>query len=286
MKKRVAIVGFGNRARHYYNELRRSEHFELAAIFDGVQNNEIYGRIPFYDNINDLLDSVQIDALIVTDTHKYLNLIPKCLNFIKFILLDPWLCKSGEIRELKYCFKSQNIGAYVAFIDRFNPVIASVKKELAKEKEIFSLNIARGFNKGVNLQLEILQNIDAVRFVTGSEIVFSNKILTQNEDKRSETDTLFQLKFKNQTLASIHNSKRFRAERFTIEFAASGGVYFGDILGLKLNKYTADGQQNLKVYSDLSPVKAMLGEFYQACCGAKNDLSTLEDALKAQEICE
>ena len=53
MKKRVAIVGFGNRARHYYNELRRSEHFELAAIFDGVQNNEIYGRIPFYDNIND-----------------------------------------------------------------------------------------------------------------------------------------------------------------------------------------------------------------------------------------
>ena len=125
-----------------------------------------------------------------------------------------------------------------------------------------------------------------MRFITGSEIVFSNKILTQNEDKRSETDTLFQLKFKNQTLASIHNSKRFRAERFTIEFAASGGVYFGDILGLKLNKYTADGQQNLKVYSDLSPVKAMLGEFYQACCGAKSDLSTLEDALKAQEICE
>ena len=75
MKKRVAIIGFGNDAKHYYNELRRSEHFELAAIFDGVQNNEIYGRIPFYDNINDLLDSVQIDALIVTDTHKYLNLI-------------------------------------------------------------------------------------------------------------------------------------------------------------------------------------------------------------------
>jgi len=95
-----------------------------------------------------------------------------------------------------------------------------------------------------------------------------------------------QIKFKNQALVSIHNSKRFKAERFTIEFATSGGVYFGDMLGLKLNKYTADGQQNLKVYGDVSPVKAMLDEFYQACCGAKSDLSTLEDVLKAQEICE
>ena len=286
MKKRVAIIGFGNDAKYYYNELRRSEHFELAAIFDGVQNSEICGRIPFYDNINDLLDSVRIDALIVTDTHKYLNLIPKCLNFIKFIMLDPWLCKSGEIRELKYCFKSQNIGAYVAFIDRFNPIIASIKKELAKEKDIFSINIARGFSRGVNLQLEILQNIDVARFITGSEIIFSNKVSIQNDDKRSETDSLFQLKFKNQTLASIHNSKRFKAERFTIEFAANGGVYFGDMLGLKLNKYTLDGQQNLKVYGDFSPVKALLNEFYQACCGAKSDLSTLEDVLKAQEVCE
>ena len=63
-------------------------------------------------------------------------------------------------------------------------------------------------------------------------------------------------------------------------------MYFGDMLGLKLNKYTVDGQQNLKVYSDVSPVKAMLDEFYQVCCGAKSDLSTLEDALKAQEVCE
>jgi len=38
MKKRVAIVGFGNDAKCYYNELRRSEHFELAAVFDGVAN--------------------------------------------------------------------------------------------------------------------------------------------------------------------------------------------------------------------------------------------------------
>ena len=251
-----------------------------------MQNHEICTRIPFYNNINDLLSSVKIDAIIVTDTHKHLNLIPKCLNFIKFIMLDPWLCKSGEIRELKYCFRLQNIGAYVAFTDRFNPVIASIKKELAKEREIFSLNISRGFNKGVNLQLEILQNIDLARFVTGSEVVFGNKISIQNEDKRSETDALFQLKFKNQTLASIHNSKRFKAERFTIEFAASGGVYFGDMSGLKLNKYTLEGQQNLKVYGDVSPAKALFAEFYQACCGAKSDLSTLEDALKAQEICE
>ena len=174
----------------------------------------------------------------------------------------------------------------MAFIDRFNPVIASIKKELAKEKDIFSINIARGFSRGVNLQLEILQNIDVARFITGSEIIFSNKVSIQNDDKRSETDSLFQLKFKNQTLASIHNSKRFKAERFTIEFAANGGVYFGDMLGLKLNKYTLDGQQNLKVYGDVSPIKALLNEFYQACYGAKSDLSTLEDALKAQEICE
>ena len=58
------------------------------------------------------------------------------------------------------------------------------------------------------------------------------------------------------------------------------------MLGLKLNKYTLDGQQNLKVYGDVLPIKALLNEFYQACCGAKSDLSTLEDALKAREICE
>ena len=102
MKKKVAIIGFTGNAKIYYNELRRSENFELVGIFDGVQNHEICTRIPFFNNINDLLSSVKIDAIIVTDTHKHLNLIPKCLNFIKFIMLDPWICKSGEIRELKY----------------------------------------------------------------------------------------------------------------------------------------------------------------------------------------
>ena len=47
MKKRVAIIGFGNDAKHYYNELRRSEYFELAAIFDGVQNSETTFWTPY-----------------------------------------------------------------------------------------------------------------------------------------------------------------------------------------------------------------------------------------------
>ena len=45
MKKKVAIIGFTGNAKIYYNELRRSENFELVGIFDGVQNHEICTRI-------------------------------------------------------------------------------------------------------------------------------------------------------------------------------------------------------------------------------------------------
>ena len=286
MKKRVAIIGFDDVGKCHYNELRRSDEFELVGIFS-KKTHENYSRINFYDDLGKLFEIENPQAVIVADGIKYLEIFSKCAKVCKYILIHHPIAKgTGAIHEMKYCSNLSGTMSAAGFLDRFNPVIMSLKKAISKEEKIYSINITRGLCEDVNLNLETLQNINLSKFITSSEVAQISKFDISKDDKKGCNNTLCQLKMKNQTLISIHNSTQYPIERFIVEVCAKSGIYFGDLIGLKLNKYTIDGQQNLKVNSDISPIKAAHSEFFELCNSNKfNSLATLDDALKAYELC-
>lgn len=286
MKKRLAIIGFNDVGKFHCNELRRSDEFDLVGVYC-QKNSESFGRIKIYSDLNELFESADPEAIIITDGVQYLELFSKCVKTCKHIFIHHPIAKNtGAIHEMKYYSNLSGVMSVAGFFDRFNPVIVSLKKSLEREEKIYSINITRGFCSSRNLNLEILQNIDLARFVAASDIAQFSKFEVHKEDKKNPTNTLCQLKMKNQTLVSIHNSINYPIDRFIIEVSANSGIYFGDLIGMKLNKYTDYGQQNLKVDSDISPIKKAHLEFFELCKNNKiNNLASLDDALKVYEIC-
>ncbi|MDO5045109.1 Gfo/Idh/MocA family oxidoreductase [Campylobacter sp.] len=286
MKKRLALIGFDDVGRSHYNELRRSDEFELVGIYH-KNAKESCVRAEIYDDLNELFESSSPEALVITDGVRYFDLFSKCVKACKFILIHAPVAKSASaIQEMKYCSNLSNAISSIGFFDRFNPVVASLKKSLEKEEEIYSLNITRGVCKDENLAVQMLHSVDLARYLTSSDAGSFCKFEKQDSGKKSALNLLYSIKMKNQTLVSIHGSKEYPIERFIIEVGAKSGIYFGDLLGLKLNKYTIEGQQNLKVNCDISPIKMAQTEFAKLCNDNKfENLATLDDALKAYGAC-
>lgn len=286
MKKRLAIIGFEDIGKMHYNELRRSDDFELVGIYSNKCGDD-YARVEIYDDINELFETTSPEALIITDGIKYFDLFSKCAKACKFIFINAPLAKSsGAIQEMKYCSNLSGTTSAMCLFDRFNPVISSLKKSLEKEEKIYSINITRGFCEDENLTMQMLYSVDLARYLAGSEVGGFFKLESQNEGKKEALSMLYELKMKNQALVSIHGSKEYPIERFIVEVAAKSGIYFGDLLGLKLNKYTAEGQQNLKVNCDISPARMAQIEFGELCkMGKFENLASFDEVLKVYGVC-
>ncbi|WP_173030822.1 Gfo/Idh/MocA family oxidoreductase [Campylobacter sp. CCUG 57310] len=286
MKKRLAIIGFEDIGKMHYNELRRSDDFELVGIYSNKCGDN-HARVEIYDDINELFEITNPEALIITDGIEYFNLFSKCVKASKFIFINAPLAKSSSaIQEMKYCSNLSGAVSAMCLCDRFNPVIASLKKSLEKEEKIYSINITCGICKDENLSMQMLYNIDLARYLTSSEVGGFFKFESKNDNKKEALSMLYELKMKNQSLVSIHGSKEYPINRFIVEVAAKSGIYFGDLLGLKLNKYTAEGQQNLKVNCDISPARMAQIEFGKLCeLGKFENLASFDEVLKVYGVC-
>ena len=280
MKKRLGIIGFDDIAKIHYNELRRSDFFEVVGIYScepqGVCKHEIYSDL-------DLFLAIKPDILLVTSM-KFNSELFRITKFCKQILLFAPVAKNVEaIKEIKYCCKSDNVLVGVGFFARFNQTLLSLKKALLKEEQIYSISITKtAFD---NLTQEAIENIDLVHFLAG-DIVWHSKLENLAGDKKSVLNVDYQMRLKSGILSSLHLISQCQIPRYCIEVVCKSGVYFGDLLNLKLRKYTQMGLQNLKVDSDISPLRIAYEQLYEFCLQNKFDgIAMLEEAIKAQEIC-
>lgn len=282
MKKRVAIIGCSNDIKLHFAELRRSDEFDIVGVYS-KDLCEYATKVDVYTSLSELLQNAKPEAIIIANSLSYNDIFAKCVQSCKFVFAHMPLAKNiSNIREMKYHSNLSNALCAVGFLQRFNPVIVSLKKNLIKEEKIYSVNVICKVEDEAKFELQTLHNVDLIRYLCASNVASFSKLESKDDDKKQIFNLLCQIKMKNQILVSMHISNRYPVDRFVVEVVGASGIYYADLLGLKLNKYTNQGQQNLKVYADISALKLAYTAFYELCESRNfGELAELDDALNA-----
>lgn len=288
MKKKIAIIGMGELGQKHFSELRRSDYFELVALYHKGSSEDFGPRYPIFDNLTDLFNVAKPDAVVITappPSHK--ELILKCLPFTKNIFVESPLAQSlAEAREINYAVTTNGTRLAVGYSDRYNPVIVSLLRELAKGDKIFSMSFVSGFANDDRADIvanALFRDIDLVRLLSHSEIACIE--LSKNISKERTLAACATLHTKSGCYCTLMQSNLYPIRRHGIEICTDSGVYFGDLISITLFKITPDGRVNLRVDRDDFSLRREHEAFCEMCDSSTNaGLASVEDAIKIREI--
>lgn len=271
------------------NELKHSGTFEICGVCApaGTLNG---ARVPLYEDISTMLSQASPDvvAIYVKDElvlSSFKETIKQCKNIIISRLAPLPLEILHELSELA---KNSNASVILDLPHRFHPVILSLKKELLKEEQIYSMSVT-GINPKAPSIVELLvNNIDLASFTSGSE-VYGGKDLSCTILARDGAYSQASLKLIMPTSQALcmQCSMLGEVQRHFIEVATSGGIYFADLLGRKLYMQSEIGQINLRVDADSSEVRVQYRAFYDYFM--QNDKTTtqlggIDEIIKIKEL--
>ncbi|MBE3022493.1 Gfo/Idh/MocA family oxidoreductase [Campylobacter sp. 7477a] len=288
MKLKIGIVGYSGIAKKHYAILRRSDKFEVCGVFDANCRDD-HCRAKFFDDFNSFIEEAKPQAIVLCLSSDELVFgFFKCAKYCKNILIaEPKFKSLSEIKEIKYAATTNKANVCSGMSLRFNPVITSLKRALAKEEEIYSINISHCVSMpGKNIVRELCMfDIDLAKILSNSEIYEFSYSEANKTNARSTDNVAMKLKTKNQILINISNSISSCINRFVVEVNAKSGVYIGDLSGVRLHQLNEYGQINLKVYQDENEIKTQYDEFYNLCqSGESSELSNLDDLIKIKEL--
>ncbi len=188
---RLAIVGLGVMGKNHYRVLKNMG-FALSALCDAVVKEHDGHAV--YSDYKKMYDEIKPTAVIIavpTFLHKEVAefFIQKGVDIF---LEKPAADKAEDAMYLSRLAKENGIKTAVGHIERFNPVVRELKKELAN-KELYTISVTRVgpfppriADVGILTDLAV-HDIDLIRFLTGSEIkkcsiYKSQKIHDHHED--------------------------------------------------------------------------------------------------------
>lgn len=284
MKPRVGILGYETGGKTHYSELRRSVKFEICGVYDSSPIDS-YCRAEIFTNFKNFIQQGTPTAIIISlKENEIFEAFCECIKYCQNILIEFPICKNAdELSQMKYLAHKHGAKVALSFISRFNPAVVSLKKELKKEEEIYSIDIFHScLKQDANIINELtLCDIDLVKLISNSDIADINTTFVNRTNSKSSDNALIKIKFKNQILGSIINSLTGSLDRHFMNVSAKSGVYFCDLITGKLHKVSNDGQINLKVNSDENELKMLHDEFYNLIQnGEYNNLAILDDAIK------
>ncbi|MBW6462076.1 MAG: Gfo/Idh/MocA family oxidoreductase [DPANN group archaeon] len=132
----VAVIGTGAMGRHHVRIYSELENVNLVAISD---LDEINGKklaekhsCKFYADFKAMLDTEEIDAVsVVVPTKFHTSVALYCANKGKHILLEkPIADKVKDAEEIISACKKNNVLLLVGHIERFNPAITELKRQI------------------------------------------------------------------------------------------------------------------------------------------------------------
>lgn len=290
---KIAIVGLNSISKRYYNDLRRSRYFDLVGICKNGENLTQIDNIntQFFDNLDDLFSAKIPEAIVIaTSANKHKEVFLQCIKYSKnFLIHAPLGQNVDEICQIAQIAKQSHINVCVGYSERFNPVVISLKNELQRESEIYSISAIRAdcerCNDGVNLSQSI-HDIDLIRYITNSEISEFEYSMNSG-DNGSANLFCAKLKTTNGVFATIINSHMYPNERKYMEISCSSGYYMVDFGALNLRKIDKRGLINLRVENEDLSIRLQNEQFYKFCLNPSGSkLCKIEDSLKIAKVFE
>ncbi len=131
---KTAVIGLGNMGRHHVRHYASLSHLVAVCDQDRVRVQEcvdVFG-CKGYTSVEDLLENEAIDALsIAAPTFLHYDIAKKVISKNISILIEKPIADSIEkAKELDQLATQHKVTLMVGHIERFNPIITALKKEI------------------------------------------------------------------------------------------------------------------------------------------------------------
>lgn len=300
---RAAIIGMGVMGRNHYRALKGHPCVSLAGICDTALSGQY--EEPTYSSVDELLDAVSPDmAVIAVPTPAHAEIAAECMRHnVNLLVEKPVASTVEQALRLGEQSGSRSIKVAVGHIERFNPVVRSLRNEL-EGKEIFSINICRigplppriG-DVGVLVDLAV-HDIDLMRFVSGKEIVETTIYKSRKIQDHFDDNAVLSFQMTDEVVGSITTNWLTPFKKRYIEVATREAYYEADLMSQELIEYSGYKDTRLPFYRDDArfvtrhcpvrkgePLIAQTRAFVEYLdSGNRGLLATIEDSLLTLKV--
>lgn len=304
-KIQIGIIGTGKHGSRYANHIVNDlgHCFQLAAISRRsaeAKEQAAVWNTTLYQDWRELVGSKQVDAVICVTTP---NLNPEigrfCAEQKKPLLIEkPLTTDYYAAQEFVDQFERMSVPLTVAQTLRYNNVILALRDNLLSMGRLFSLCATHRLEPSTMSWLEqpeiagggvifhtAVHLFDALRFITGQEIVKIRAVARNIYNPQLEDLLIAEAVLSNGALAIVDTSKVSPARACRYEFVCEKGQLHGDQVHGILQKIEGMSIKNLLVNPPGPALLPLLVDWYAFLQGnGKNPISGSE-GLAAVKIC-
>ncbi|NPA73345.1 MAG: Gfo/Idh/MocA family oxidoreductase [Epsilonproteobacteria bacterium] len=293
--KKIAIIGLGAMGKNHYRVLKKLPDIQVTALCD-IEKKDNYPE-KFYTDLDEMLKQETLDAaVIVVPTFLHKEVALKCLERGLDIFIEkPVASTIEDARKIEKKAKELNKKVCIGYIERFNPVVEALKREL-QDREIYSIGITRVgpfppriADVGILTDLAV-HDIDLIRYITGREIEKKCIFKSQKIHNHHEDNAILSFQLDHEVVASITTNWLTPFRKRRIEVATKKGYFEADLMGQDLIEYSEYKENNSYVIRNCfvqkeEPLVREHRAFIKYLkTGERGGLSTIQDSIVTLEI--
>ena len=292
-KIRVGIIGVGYLGTQHARILSYLEEAEIKGVadIDFKRAMQIGNRhnVKYFENFEDMLDEIDT-GIVSTPTSEHFAIALKLLEEGKSVLVEKPMTDTVEEAELLVAEAKKNgLILQVGHLERFNPAVEAIEKEISEPKFIEVQRLgsfsARSLDIDVVLDLmihdlDIITALvkDDVKMIRSSGIhVLSDKIDIANA----------RLEFNSGCVANLTASRVHQGKVRKLRIFEQSSYYSIDYIDQEVKIFPLDGPQtdikSLKIKKE-EPLKKELQNFFRCLHDGKIRKVTGEEGMKALKL--
>lgn len=306
MSLRVSILGIGKMGKNHLRVLSMLKGVVVAKIFD-YNEDELKSLskqydIPYTLDAREALDEVDA-AIIVTPTSTHFDYFKLCVGRVKNVFVEKPLAESYvQAQEIEALAKNNSMFVQCGFIERFNPVVAELKKILNTtnviNSDFFRTNRLSSRITDVDVVLDLMiHDIDLALYLNGP---VADVVAYGNKENGLVAFASAIFKHQNGSLSRIIASRMTEKKIRSIQVTTDDAYIDAELVRKELQVHkqsaiTRDADDSYIVSSleqqiEVKPQEALLVElqaFISRCQGDKSiELPDIDAGVESLRVCQ